>query len=67
MGTCLLEVRRWLFTDDDVKDMKSEEKMAFTDDDIKDIYHEYSGKHEIILWCHGKGNLMKVRLQTKLS
>ena len=38
MGTCLQEVRRWLFTEDDVKDM----------------YHEYSGKQEILLWCHGK-------------
>ena len=21
------------------------------------MYHEYSGKQEILLWCHGKGKL----------
>ena len=30
-------------------------RWLFTDDDIKDMYREYSGKKEILLWCHGKG------------
>ena len=30
-------------------------RWLFTDDDVKDMYHEYSGKQEILLWCHGKG------------
>ena len=34
-------------------------RWLFTDNDVKDMYHEYSGKQEILLWCHGKGKTSK--------
>ena len=36
-------------------------------EDLEQLYREYSSKKEILLWCHGKGNLMKARLPSEAA